>query len=120
MGALRRRGGEKRSVSRFKKYYSTTFENRVGLSEFFSIGKSTVYEFFTKNFCANACAKERREAMPTPRRDESYEDWMARCIPVLIDEGRDRDQAVAICASMWEDREKKESAFKGVIFGKHQ
>lgn len=63
--------------------------------------------------------------MPTPRRDESYEDWMARCIPVLIDEGRDRDQAVAICASMWEEREKKkhekeEGTFTGVLFGKRQ
>jgi hypothetical protein len=29
---------------------------------------------------------------------------MARCIPVLIDEGRNQDQAVAICSSMWDEK----------------
>lgn len=41
--------------------------------------------------------------MPTPNPDnESRSEWMERCIPVLIDEGKDDDQAVAICSSMWE------------------
>lgn len=42
--------------------------------------------------------------MPTPSNNETREEWMARCVPELIEEGRDRDQAVAICSSMWDDR----------------
>lgn len=42
--------------------------------------------------------------MPTPRDDETRVEWMARCIPVLIREGKDRDQAVAICSSMWDNK----------------
>jgi len=31
---------------------------------------------------------------------------MKRCIPQLIDEGKDQDQAAAICYSLWEDKGK--------------
>lgn len=42
--------------------------------------------------------------MPTPRADETREDFVARCIPdVLEDEtAESNEQAVAICNSMWE------------------
>ena len=43
--------------------------------------------------------------MPTPNDNETREEWMARCIPVLINEGRNRDQAVAICSSMWDRKD---------------
>jgi len=40
--------------------------------------------------------------MPTPRcSDESRSDWMSRCIPYVMDEGRTHDQAVGQCAGMW-------------------
>jgi gluconate kinase len=42
--------------------------------------------------------------MPTPNDDETRPEWMARCIPVLINEGRSQAQAVAICSSMWDDK----------------
>lgn len=42
--------------------------------------------------------------MPTPSDDETREEWMARCIPYLINEGRERDQAIAICSSMWDNK----------------
>lgn len=42
--------------------------------------------------------------MPTPVAGESRDDWMERCVPEVVQEGSDPDQAVAICASMWEDR----------------
>jgi HK97 family phage prohead protease len=32
---------------------------------------------------------------------------MAACVPVAIAEGKDQDQAVAMCAAMWEDKGKK-------------
>ena len=42
--------------------------------------------------------------MPTPGKNEKREDWLKRCIPQLIDEGRKQDQAVAICMDMWRRR----------------
>ena len=42
--------------------------------------------------------------MPTPSDDETRQEWMTRCVPVLIDEGNDQDQAVAICSSMWDNK----------------
>jgi hypothetical protein len=42
--------------------------------------------------------------MPKPNKQESKEEWLERCIPVQIREGKDRDQAVAICMSQWNQR----------------
>jgi len=44
------------------------------------------------------------EQKPKPGKDESKDDFMKRCIPQLIDEGKDQDQAAAICYSLWENR----------------
>jgi hypothetical protein len=55
--------------------------------------------------------------MPKPKPDsESRSEWMNRCIPVLVNEGREQDQAVAICSSMWEEVNKKIDVFGGIIF----
>lgn len=35
--------------------------------------------------------------IPTPSAGESESDFMARCVPVMLNEGRDEDQALAIC-----------------------
>jgi hypothetical protein len=43
--------------------------------------------------------------MPTPRTGEKREDFLKRCIPQVIDEGREQDQAVAICHSLWRKKE---------------
>jgi len=42
--------------------------------------------------------------MPTPQADESREDWMERCVPMVMDEGTadSRQQAIAMCSSMWD------------------
>jgi hypothetical protein len=40
--------------------------------------------------------------MPTPRDDETHDEWMERCVPMVVDEGRDSEQAVAMCQSMWD------------------
>jgi len=47
--------------------------------------------------------------MPTPHAGESRKEFVSRCIPIVIDEGTagDSDQAVAVCNSMWEDRDKE-------------
>jgi hypothetical protein len=47
--------------------------------------------------------------MPTPHAGESRKEFVSRCIPIVLDEGtaEDSDQAVAVCNSMWEDRDKE-------------
>lgn len=40
--------------------------------------------------------------MPDPNNYDNENDWMASCVPALVNEGRDHDQAVAACLDMWE------------------
>ncbi len=42
--------------------------------------------------------------MPTPTEGESQDDYISRCIPMVMEEGtaKDAEQAAAICHSMWE------------------
>lgn len=48
--------------------------------------------------------------MPVPKpNEETRDEWMDRCIPVLMDEGNENDQAYAICDSMWEDAQEEDS-----------
>jgi HK97 family phage major capsid protein/HK97 family phage prohead protease len=45
--------------------------------------------------------------MPTPHPDtETRDEFISRCVPMLIEEGSEQDQAVAICSSMWEQATK--------------
>ena len=46
--------------------------------------------------------------MPSPNKGESREAFLDRCIPMVVEEGREQDQAVAICNSMFESDGKKE------------
>lgn len=43
--------------------------------------------------------------MPTPQQDETQEEFIARCIPAVLDEGtaEDQEQAAAICYSYWRE-----------------
>jgi len=40
--------------------------------------------------------------MPKPRPNETKDDYISRCVGVLINEGKQQNQAVAICNSMYE------------------
>lgn len=42
--------------------------------------------------------------MPKPKPNETREDYVARCVPIVLNEGtaKDSDQAVAVCNSMWQ------------------
>lgn len=44
--------------------------------------------------------------MPTPNKKENKEEFISRCIRMLIREGKDSDQATAICYSLWEHKDK--------------
>ena len=41
--------------------------------------------------------------MPEPRQGESRDDFIGRCIPIVLEHGtaEDQDQAMAVCISMW-------------------
>lgn len=41
--------------------------------------------------------------MPKPNQDESKDDFLNRCIPMLIDEGHAQNQAVAECEGLWRE-----------------
>ena len=43
--------------------------------------------------------------MPKPKAGETRKDFMMRCIPEVIKEGKKRDQAIAICSSYYEEKD---------------
>jgi len=45
--------------------------------------------------------------MPDISKYETEKDWLAACIPVRVKEGDEQDQAVAVCMSMWRDKDKE-------------
>lgn len=46
--------------------------------------------------------------MPTPRKNETQDEWHSRCMSELVgEEGYEQDQANAICYSKWENRLKE-------------
>ena len=46
--------------------------------------------------------------MPTPREGETKDEFVSRCIPIVLDDGtaKSQEQAVAVCNSMWEQDNK--------------
>lgn len=47
--------------------------------------------------------------MPSPSKNESHKSYMERCVPQLIKEGKNPDQAVAVCSSMYSAKAESES-----------
>lgn len=39
--------------------------------------------------------------MPKPKKGESERDFLSRCIPMLIHEGKEQNQSIAICYSVY-------------------
>ena len=42
--------------------------------------------------------------MPDPKNYDNEDDFMAACVPAVKEEGKDQDEAVAQCMSMWKER----------------
>lgn len=42
--------------------------------------------------------------MPIPNKEESKDDFMKRCVPMLIDEGKKQEQAVAQCGGLFDNK----------------
>lgn len=47
--------------------------------------------------------------MPTPKRNEDKSDFISRCIPELVGEGKKQDQAIAQCHSIWRQNKKEKA-----------
>ena len=43
--------------------------------------------------------------MPTPKENEPKEKFMKRCIPMLVNEGKEPKQAIAICFSIYDRKD---------------
>lgn len=52
--------------------------------------------------------------MPKPNKKETKQEFLSRCIPILIGEGKKQKQAVAICESMY-DAAKEEEQMQEMI-----
>ena len=51
------------------------------------------------------------QAFVEPNANESEAEFVTRCIPILINEGKDSEQAVAICYSMYQEKSTKMQKF---------
>ena len=47
-----------------------------------------------------------KKKVPKPKPSEKKKDFMLRCIPILIQEGKKTEQAIAQCSSLFENRNK--------------
>ena len=48
--------------------------------------------------------------MPSVKPNESKKEYMARCIPMLMDEGKTQAQSIAVCNSMFEQHSKQKES----------
>ena len=50
-----------------------------------------------------------------PRKNESKNDFIQRCVSAEVGAGYDQSQAVAICYSIWKKHRRKKDAEDGII-----
>ena len=57
--------------------------------------------------------------MPKPAKDESHDDYISRCIPIVIKDGTAKDdkQANAVCNSMWDEAQTASEMLRDYIVG---
>jgi len=57
--------------------------------------------------------------MPKPAKGESHEDYISRCIPIVIKDGAAKDdkQATAVCNSMWDEAQTASEMVRDYIVG---
>jgi hypothetical protein len=50
--------------------------------------------------------------MPVPKQNETQDDFVSRCIPIVLEDGtaEDQKQAAAVCFSMWREEKQEEVA----------
>ncbi len=53
--------------------------------------------------------------MPTPKSGENEQEFINRCIPILIDEGKDKEQASAICYSIYKQKNNMSETYQNTL-----
>lgn len=71
-------------------------ENPQGMKAVALVDEPAIEEYWLK------FAKQQGQSFVTPQKGESQSDFMSRCIPILVGEGKDQDQAIAICYKYFE------------------
>jgi HK97 family phage major capsid protein len=56
--------------------------------------------------------------MPNPGKKEDKNEFMKRCVSMVMDEGKEQDQAVAICMSKWEKKDLEMPPILNIDFDK--
>jgi hypothetical protein len=70
------------------------------------------YPAIQKNFLAFS------QQFVEPSQGESKEEFLPRCIEYMINEGKESDQAVAICSTQWAESKMNQEDFRAVGFNK--
>jgi hypothetical protein len=55
-------------------------------------------------FSDQKCGCGNKEEYVNPRKGETEREFINRCVPLLIDEGKPQDQSIAICYSLWDEK----------------
>ena len=50
--------------------------------------------------------------MPKPKKSESKQDFLKRCTPMVVSEGKESDQAYAMCNAFWDDAKGQRQALR--------
>lgn len=56
--------------------------------------------------------------MPTPKPDESEDDFMERCVPMAMEEGKENGQAVAMCRQMFSEHKQNKMMMSTYLIDK--
>jgi hypothetical protein len=55
-------------------------------------------------FSDQKCGCGKKDEFVNPRKEETEREFISRCVPLLIDEGKPQDQALAICYNLYDDK----------------
>lgn len=53
--------------------------------------------------------------MTTPRSSENEQEFISRCIPEMINEGKEQEQATAICYSIWKEKNNMSETYQHTL-----
>jgi hypothetical protein len=52
--------------------------------------------------------------MPEPKGNESQNDFISRCVSIVMNEGKDQDEALGKCYGIWRQHKKKSLITQGL------
>ena len=86
---------------------------------FYAFNEEDVQDAIMYQIIKNEVLKKVSEQFISKLPGESKDDYIARCIPAIINEGYDQDQATAICYSDWESFDETQDP-QEIVIGDYQ